>query len=69
MKQLALEVIALTESKSKCVFLPLPGDDPLTREPDIRKAQELLNWAPTVNRFEGLSATVKYFKESLGLTK
>lgn len=64
MKQLASEVIAITESKSRCVFLPLPGDDPLTREPDIRKAHELLNWSPTVNRFEGLAATVKYFKES-----
>lgn len=67
MQQLANEVIGLTESKSKCIYLPLPGDDPLTREPDIAKAKQLLNWAPSVSRLQGLVETVDYFKNTLNI--
>ncbi|MBU3920979.1 MAG: SDR family oxidoreductase, partial [Alphaproteobacteria bacterium] len=38
-RQLAEEVIALTGSKSKLVFMPLPQDDPKQRKPNIEKAQ------------------------------
>ena len=60
-RQLAEEVIALTGSQSKLVFLPLPQDDPKQRQPNIDKAREILNWAPTVPLRDGLSRTISYF--------
>ena len=65
MTSLAKEVIELTESSSEITQAPLPGDDPKQREPDIRKAFELLGWAPKVNRREGLLRTIQYFREIL----
>jgi UDP-glucuronate decarboxylase len=60
-RQLAEEVIALTGSKSKLVFLSLPQDDPKQRQPNIDKAREILSWAPTVPLRDGLSRTISYF--------
>src|SRR5687767_10809580 len=40
--QLAEKVIALTGSKSKIVFKPLPSDDPVQRQPDITMAREVM---------------------------
>lgn len=60
--QFAEEVIALTGSKSKIVFEPLPQDDPKQRQPDITKARNLLGWQPTVDRADGLKRTLEYFK-------
>ena len=60
-KQLAEEVIALTGSKSKLVFLPLPQDDPKQRQPNIEKARETLGWEPQVPLREGLTKTIAYF--------
>ena len=60
-RALAEAVVASTGSRSKLVHKPLPADDPRQRQPDIRKAKELLNWQPTVELLEGLAATVKYF--------
>ena len=60
-RQLAEEVIALTGSQSKLVFLPLPQDDPKQRQPNIDKAREILSWAPTVPLRDGLSRTISYF--------
>src|SRR6186997_2274403 len=41
-RQLAERVIALTGSSSKLEFKPLPADDPIQRQPDIRLAREKL---------------------------
>jgi len=60
-RQLAEEVIALTGSKSKLVFLQLPQDDPRQRQPNIDKARELLGWEPSVQLREGLTKTIAYF--------
>ena len=46
--QLAKEMLALTGSKSKIVFKPLPVDDPKIRQPDISKAKRILGWEPSV---------------------
>ena len=43
MLELAEEIISITGSKSRITYLPLPSDDPLTREPDIAKARQLLD--------------------------
>ena len=37
--QLAKEILALTGSKSKIEYCPLPVDDPKVRQPDITKAK------------------------------
>lgn len=67
MRQLAEEIIALTGSRSKIVFKPLPQDDPKVRQPDIEKARAVLGWQPKVSRKVGLERTMKYFKEELGI--
>ncbi|MBO9150730.1 UDP-glucuronic acid decarboxylase family protein [Chitinophaga sp. GCM10012297] len=64
--QFAEEIIALTGTKQKIVFHPLPKDDPKQRKPDITKAKELLGWEPKVDRKEGLRITYEYFKQALG---
>ena len=61
-RQLAEQVIDLTGSKSKLVFLPLPQDDPKQRQPDITRARRLLKWEPQVRLEEGLRRTVSYFR-------
>lgn len=60
--QFAEEVIALTGSKSKIIYEPLPQDDPKQRQPDITKAKEILGWTPKIDRHEGLKRTLEYFK-------
>lgn len=59
---LAETVLHLTESRSKLVFQPLPGDDPRQRKPDIKLATTVLNWVPKVTLLDGLKETVAYFK-------
>lgn len=61
---LAREIIALTGSSSEIRFLPLPSDDPKQRCPDIRRAQEILKWAPHISLKEGLLATIEFFKNT-----
>ena len=58
----AKEIIALTETKQKIVYRPLPQDDPKVRQPDISKAKSLLNWEPKVSRKDGIARTYDYFK-------
>jgi len=62
LKQFAEEVIALTGTKQKIVYKPLPVDDPKQRRPDISRAREILGWEPKVDRKDGLKATYEYFK-------
>jgi len=65
MLELAEKVIALSGSKSKLNYMPLPADDPKQRQPDITLAKKVLNWQPTIALDEGLSKTIAYFKELL----
>jgi dTDP-glucose 4,6-dehydratase len=62
LKQFAEEVIALTGTKQKIVYKPLPVDDPKQRRPDITRAKEILNWQPKVERRDGLKKTYEYFR-------
>ena len=62
LKQFAEEVIALTGTKQKIVYKPLPVDDPKQRRPDITRAKEILNWEPKVERKDGLKKTYDYFR-------
>jgi UDP-glucuronate decarboxylase len=61
-KQLAEQVIEMCGSKSGVTYLPLPQDDPKQRQPNIKRAQELLDWNPTVPLRSGLEKTVAYFR-------
>ena len=64
-QSLADKILQATGSKSKIVQVPLPEDDPKTRQPNITLAKTLLNWEPKVSLDEGLKSTLKYFKEQL----
>ncbi|MEP2059994.1 MAG: UDP-glucuronic acid decarboxylase family protein [Maribacter litoralis] len=61
-KEFAEEIIALTGTKQKVIYEPLPQDDPTQRQPDITKAKEILGWEPKVHRGEGLKIVYDYFK-------
>jgi len=65
MIECAQEVLAVTGSKSKIVFEPLPQDDPARRKPDITKARELLGWEPKVSLHQGLERSLDHFKSCL----
>ncbi|MDP3432290.1 MAG: GDP-mannose 4,6-dehydratase, partial [Bacteroidota bacterium] len=66
MLELAQNIIELTGSKSKIVYLPLPADDPTQRQPDISLAKEKLGgWEPKVELREGLVKTIEYFDQLL----
>lgn len=67
-KQFAEEVLKIIGGNSKIVYEELPVDDPKVRQPDITKAQQILNWEPKVNRKEGLAETIKYFKTKISIT-
>lgn len=68
MIELARKVIALTGSKSKITYNPLPQDDPAYRKPVIDIAKKELGWVPLILLEEGLKRTVKYF-ETLDLLR
>ncbi|MCX6135501.1 MAG: SDR family oxidoreductase [Ignavibacteriales bacterium] len=67
MQGLAEEIVRLTGSKSRIVYLPLPEDDPKVRQPDITLAKQLLRWEPRVKREDGLRKTMEYFRKKLDL--
>ena len=63
--ELAEKVLKRVGGKSKIRFMPLPGDDPRQRQPDISKAQALLGWRPTISLDDGLEPTIVYFRQLL----
>jgi len=60
-KQLAELAIKVTKSQSKIINLPLPGDDPKQRKPDITKAREILGWEPKIPLEQGIVKAAEYF--------
>jgi len=62
-KEIAEKIIALTGSKSRIVYRPLPQDDPKQRRPDITLAKEKLSWQPEVKLEDGLKKTIEYFSK------
>ena len=60
--ELAEKIVAMTSSKSKIEYKPLPTNDPRRRQPDISMAKERLDWRPTVRLEDGLEATIAYFQ-------
>ena len=64
-QQMADKILQATQSQSKIVQVPLPEDDPKTRQPNITLAKKLLDWEPKVNLDEGLESTLEYFKRQI----
>ncbi|MBZ9711113.1 SDR family oxidoreductase [Mesorhizobium sp. ESP7-2] len=67
-RELAERIIAMTGTKSKIVYHPLPVDDPRQRRPDISVAKKELGWEPTVALEDGLASTITYFERQLTKT-
>ena len=63
--ELAQKIIAMTGSKSKISYKPLPSDDPRQRQPDITLAGQKFGWKPVVSVTDGLTKTIEYFKNEL----
>jgi dTDP-glucose 4,6-dehydratase len=61
----AKAVIKVTESQSKIVYMPLPQDDPMQRQPDISKAKSLFGWEPKIDLETGLKLSLDYFRSTL----
>jgi dTDP-glucose 4,6-dehydratase len=61
LNELADAVLRITGSKSEIVHEALPIDDPQVRQPDITRAQQLLNWEPKVQLEEGLKRMLPTF--------
>ena len=68
-RKLAEKVLALIpQSRSRIVSMPLPADDPRQRRPDIGLAYKELGWQPGIPLEQGLTLTIDYFRQSLGVT-
>lgn len=61
-KELAKNIIKLTNTNSKIIYKEIPEDDPEIRKPDINKAKQLLKWEPKIDLIKGLTLTINYFK-------
>jgi UDP-glucuronate decarboxylase len=62
-RELAEQVIRLTNATSTIIEAPLPQDDPKQRQPDISKAKRDLGWEPSVQLEQGLVKTIDYFRK------
>ncbi|HNW83420.1 MAG TPA: NAD-dependent epimerase/dehydratase family protein, partial [bacterium] len=63
MNELAEKIIALSDSKSRIRYMPLPENDPQRRKPDTALIEKLVKWKPETPLEAGLAQTIKYFKE------
>ena len=64
-RELAEQVVELTNARSQITYQPAREDDPGRRRPNIQLAREQLDWEPTVPLKEGLRHTIHYFDELL----
>lgn len=61
-KNLAEILLRKIETKSNIIYKDLPSDDPMKRQPCIKKAKKYLNWTPKIELEEGLEKTINYFR-------
>jgi dTDP-glucose 4,6-dehydratase len=66
-EEIAKTIVRMTGSSSKLVYRPLPTDDPKVRRPDITRAKTILGWEPKVTLEQGLTSTIAYFRQKLGV--
>ncbi|HMF56403.1 MAG TPA: UDP-glucuronic acid decarboxylase family protein [Pyrinomonadaceae bacterium] len=67
-KELAEEVARICGVTPRFKYCQLPQDDPKQRKPNISRAQQLLNWNPTVALRDGLERTIAYFEARVAST-
>lgn len=55
----------LTDNPGGTVYKPAGRtlDDPQTRKPDITRAQQILDWRPSVKLVDGLTETIRFFEQ------
>ncbi len=67
--QFAETINELTKNNAGVTYVDArSARDPQRRRPDITRAQTILHWEPKVDLAEGLSKTIPYFREKLGLS-
>ncbi len=65
-KELADMVVSMIDTDSRIEYVELPSDDPVRRRPDISLAARIADgWKPEVHLAEGITNTIKYFKDIL----
>ena len=64
-KEFAETVIRVAGSSSTIEHKPAREDDVMRRKPDITKAQQLLNWQPSVSLEDGLAKTIEWMRGKL----
>ena len=64
--EFAEKIKELIDTGSTIEFRPLPEDDPKVRQPNISRAEEILNWQPQVPFEEGIVETIGYFRKKTG---
>ncbi len=60
--QLAQTIQTMINPDVDLSYKPLPQDDPQRRKPDISRAQNFLQWHPTIPLQEGLALTIDDFR-------
>jgi dTDP-glucose 4,6-dehydratase len=67
--EFAQKVLQITGSDAEIVFVrprdERTKDDPMMRQPDISRAQQVLGWEPRVTLEEGLGKTIDWFRSRL----
>lgn len=63
--ELAQTIQKMINPDAELIYNPLPSDDPKQRQPDITKAQNYLNWNPTIPLDEGLKLTIADFRQRI----
>ena len=63
--QLAETIQKMVNPNVEVQYKPLPLDDPKRRKPDITKANQLLDWEPSVQLQAGLEKTIADFRDRM----
>jgi nucleoside-diphosphate-sugar epimerase len=68
-KQLAETIISVTGKKIEMTFDPTKPLGPISRTPDIKKAEQELDWKPETRLKEGLERTYKWAEQFINSSK
>lgn len=63
--KLAETMLSIVDTDSDIVYEPLPEGDPERRQPDISRAERLLDWGPSIDLETGIKKTLRDFESKL----